>query len=142
MRSLFSTLSLSVIVPNINIFFPLMDEVSVILFSLTQCPVYKQLFIVTYCNQRVMGPHKSFKDFYSLPWVDAKGPTKVKQDQVSRVVSDKVKDVICLIHLVWFMTLNMSLYCLVNDAGGNRLFAETQKTLQNILGFISKLGQN
>lgn len=30
-----------------------------ILFSATQCPDYKQLFIVTYSIQGVMGPHKS-----------------------------------------------------------------------------------
>lgn len=26
---------------------------------LTQFPDYKQLYILTYCNQKVMGPHKS-----------------------------------------------------------------------------------
>lgn len=34
-------------------------EVNLILFSPTQCPDYKQLFIVTYSNKRVMGPHLS-----------------------------------------------------------------------------------
>lgn len=57
------------------------------------------------------------------------------------MVSDKVKDVTCLIHFVWFMTLNMSLYFLVNDTGDNRLFAKTQKTLQNSSGLSVNWGK-
>lgn len=47
---------------------PMIYEVKLILFSPTQCPDYKQLFIVTYSNKRVMGPRKSTSwHSHSLP---------------------------------------------------------------------------
>lgn len=102
-------------------------EVNLILFSPTQCPDYKQLFIVTYSNKRVMGPHKSTSWYWCCQWA----PWWMK-DWVNRMVNINVKHLPHFIDLsLWHMPVTTSFnvvscvkasyYYLVNGADDKSL---------------------